>query len=99
MFNKKELFRQIHNHQEFDKVGYEDIVECEELLVVFQNFFDLKIEWNNLRFILQYWLSFLEMIELFLNAIYACGAGKWDLLFECIRQVILYTTILITQCT
>ena len=30
------------------------------------------------------------MVELLLNIIYACRAGKWELLLECIRDVVAY---------
>ncbi len=39
----------------------------------------------------KFWLSFLDMVELLLNIIYACQAGKWELLLECIRDVVAYT--------
>ena len=29
----------------------------------------------------KFWLSFLNMVELLLNIIYACRAGKWELYF------------------
>ena len=35
-------------------------------------------------------LSFLDMVELLLNTIYACRAGKWELLLECTRDVAAY---------
>ena len=38
----------------------------------------------------KFWLSFLDMVELLLNIIYACRAGKWVLLLECIRDVAAY---------
>ena len=38
----------------------------------------------------KFWLSFLDMVELLLNIIYACRAGKWELLLECIKDVAAY---------
>ena len=38
----------------------------------------------------KFWLSFLDMVELLLIIIYACQAGKWELLLECIRDVAAY---------
>ena len=38
----------------------------------------------------KFWLTFLDMVELLLNTIYACRAGKWELLLECIRDVVAY---------
>ena len=39
----------------------------------------------------KFWISFLEMIELLLNTIYAIRAGNWELLLECIRNILPYT--------
>ena len=36
-------------------------------------------------------MSFLEMVELLLNTIYALRAGDWLLLIECIRLILPYT--------
>ena len=38
----------------------------------------------------KFWISFLDMVELLLNTIYACRAGKWGLLLECMRDVAAY---------
>ena len=53
---------------------------------------DLKIEWSrsegsNLR---KFWLSYLDMVDLLLNIIFACRSGQWNLLIECLRDVIPY---------
>ena len=39
----------------------------------------------------QFWISFLKMVELLLNTIYALRAGDWLLLIECIRLILPYT--------
>ena len=36
-------------------------------------------------------MSFLEMVELLLNTVYAIRAGYWELLLECIRNILSYT--------
>ena len=36
-------------------------------------------------------MSFLEMVELLLNTIYAIRLGNWELLLECIRNILPYT--------
>ena len=36
-------------------------------------------------------MSFLEMVELLLNNIYTIGAGYWELLLECIQNILPYT--------
>ena len=35
----------------------------------------------------QFWLTYLEMIELLLNTLYAVRTGSWSLLLECIRDI------------
>ena len=39
----------------------------------------------------KFWMSFLETVELLLNTIYAIRAGYWELLLECIRNILPYT--------
>ena len=39
----------------------------------------------------KFWMSFLEMVELLLNTVYAIRAGYWELLLECIRNILPYT--------
>ena len=39
----------------------------------------------------QFWMSFLEMVELLLNTIYSIRSGDWELLLECIRRILPYT--------
>ena len=39
----------------------------------------------------RFWMSFLEMVELLLNTMYAFRAGDWLLLIECIKLILPYT--------
>ena len=39
----------------------------------------------------KFWMSFLEMVELLLNTIYAIKAGYRELLLECIQNILPYT--------
>ena len=39
----------------------------------------------------RFWMSFLGMVKLLLNNIYAIRAGYWELLLECIRNILPYT--------
>ena len=52
---------------------------------------DLKLNWKEesgkLR---QFWLSYIEMVELLLNIIYSVWAGCCHLLLECIREMLPY---------
>ena len=38
-----------------------------------------------------FWMSFLEMVELLLSTIYLIRSGDWKLLLECIRRILPYT--------
>ena len=38
----------------------------------------------------KYWLSYLEMVEVLLNTLYAVRTGDWSLLLECIRDIAIY---------
>ena len=89
--NPDELFTGMQDITMFDKQVYEEFKESEELQNIFHHYLDLKVEWNESDFTLpKFWLSFIHMVDLLLNTIFACRAGKWDLLLECIRQVIPY---------
>ena len=41
----------------------------------------------------KFWMNFLGMTELLMNTIYAIRAGNWELLLECIRNILPYTFI------
>ena len=75
----------------FNKAVYNHLLESEEFKVAHDHFLDLKRNLNTSLFALpKFWLSFIEMVELLLNTIYACRAGKWVLLLECICDIIPY---------
>ena len=38
----------------------------------------------------KFWLSYLSMVELLLNTLYATPTGDWDLLLECVRDIARY---------
>ena len=103
--NPEELFTGMQDITMFDKEVYEELKESEELQTIFHHYLDLKVEWNECDFTLpKFWLSFIHMVYLLLNTIFACRAGKWDLLLECIREMIPYalpmtmpTTLVIRQ--
>lgn len=43
---------------------------------------DYKVNLSANGGLAKFWLSFLDMVELLLNIIYACRAGKWELLLN-----------------
>ena len=52
------------------------------------NRFSEKKDDNALR---QFWLSYVEMVGILLNTLYATRTGNWHLYLECMRDVIPYT--------
>ena len=48
---------------------------------------DIKQKGTDLQ---KYWLSYLEMIELFLNLIYSIRVGDWEFYLSCIKQVMIW---------
>ena len=59
---------------------------------LFNSYLNLRIKLGSSNFRLQrFWLSYLEMTVLLLSLIYSVRLGKWDLLIECIRSIILFT--------
>jgi len=69
---------------------YEDLKGKEELQSFYHSFLYLK-EWKNGDSGLQkFWLSYIDMVEILLNTLYACRADKWNLLLECIQKIIPY---------
>ena len=68
---------------------FKDFSESERLVQLFQDCLNLKDELINSPFALpKFWISYMEMVELLLNVLYACRAGNWDLPLECIRNIL-----------
>jgi len=87
----EELFDQF---EEFDREVYDEVQQSQNLQSIFHHYLDLQSKLSNSTFTLQaFWMSFIEMVELLTNIIYACRAGEWDLLLECIREVIPFGSI------
>ena len=84
--HREELFDQF---DELDREVHEEFHQSQAFQSIFNPYLDLRIALNKSTFTLQkFWMSFIEMTELLINIIYACQAGMWDLLLECIREVI-----------
>ena len=74
---------------QFSKSMFKDFSESEGLVQLFQDYLNLKDELINSAFALpKFWISYIEMVELLLNVLYACRAGNWDLLLEYIRDIL-----------
>ena len=58
-------------------------------IILINSYLDLRIRLNSLEFKLQqFWMSYLQMVELLLSMIYSVRLGTWDLLLEHIRKII-----------
>ena len=74
-----------------NKTLYDTLRESSTFQTFYNQFLDLKIQWNNSCFALpKFWLSFIDMVGLLFNTIYVCRLGRWELLLECIRDIIPY---------
>ena len=72
---------------------YDNFKDDKEFENLYREFLNIKVEWgrnknNTLR---KFWLSFIDMVDLLLNTIYAVRSGSWLLLLECIREIIPFT--------
>ena len=78
--------------KDVSKIKSDQLCESEEFKTFYHIFLDymehIKIKVGQLA---QVWLSFIEMVEILLNTIYATPAGNWFLLFECYRDMMPYT--------
>lgn len=61
----------------------------EKLQSLYNKFLDVKTQTSEEGYSLQqFWISFLDMVELLLNTIYSFQSGNWELLLECIRRIL-----------
>ena len=78
--------------KDVSKIKSDRLCESEEFKTFYHIFLDYvehtKIKGGQLA---QAWLSFIEMVEILLNTIYATPAGNWFLLFQCYRDMMPYT--------
>ena len=70
---------------------FDDIWQDETLITKYNKFVDYRVSMESGQLLQRFWMSFLEMVELLLNTIYALRAGDWLLLIGCIRPILPYT--------
>ena len=58
---------------------------------MYSDFLDCRENMKDGEPLQKFWMIFLEMVELLLNTIYATRARYWELLLECIRNILPYT--------
>ena len=72
-------------------IDFENILEDENMNCCYDAFVNTRVEMSstsNSYTLKQLWMRFLDMIELLLNTIYSVRSGNWELLLECIREII-----------
>ena len=70
---------------------YTNFIDLKEFKTFYHMFLDYKLMLRDSGGqLICFWLSFLEMVEILLNTIYATRAGKWILLLESYRDMIPY---------
>ena len=89
----------IHSHikdAEITTVTHENVehlIESSKSQELYKNFTDLKSNMSNVNdgnTLQAFWISYIEMVDLLLNTIYSVRSGKWELLLECVRDIIPY---------
>ena len=71
-----------------EKIDYEDAK-----IWKVQSFLDIKISYSaesNSSSLQRFWISFIDMVNILLNTICAIRLGQWELLLECIRDMLPY---------
>ena len=76
------------NHE---KIDLDAFWENELSQNMYNDFLDCQEKMKYGEPLKKFWMSFLEMVELLLNTIYVIRAGYWQLLLECIRNILPYT--------
>ena len=74
---------------------FDDIWQDETLITKYNKFVDYRVSMESGQLLQRFWMSFLEMVELLLNTIYALRAGDWLLLIGCIRPILHIRSVMI----
>ena len=94
-----DLSPEIENHlstlfKSFEKPPQETIqsaLDNDAVCNVFHNSLDIKIKWEKTGSILQnFWLIFIDMVELLLHTILSVRSGDWHLFMTCVKDIIPY---------
>ena len=73
-----------------EKVDFDAFWESVISQKMYNNFLICQEKMKDGEPLQKFWMSFLKMVELLLNTIYAIRAGYSELLLECIRNVLSY---------
>ena len=91
----EEKFNSLMNPDSTDgsgiKILFDDIKEDIRFEELYHKYLDIRLKWGDERNTLRgFWVTYLDMVELLLNTIYAVRSGSWNLLLECIKEMLPY---------
>ena len=72
--------------EEITQISHDEFIES-DCFEKFNAVIDYKQYLESKSDLAKFWLSYLSLMELLLNAIYATCTGDWDLLLECVRDI------------
>lgn len=81
----------IEANLDIENLNFDTAWDSEIMRKKYNDFLDTREKLEAGEPLQQFWMSFLEMVELLLNTIYSIRAGDWELLLECIRNILPYT--------
>ena len=76
-----------------EKITHEKVLESANFQKYYSSFLDVKLAFSeecNPNGLQRFWISFVAMVDILLNTIYAIRLGEWELLLECIRDMLPY---------
>ena len=76
--------------EEITQISHDEFIESHCFEQFNNAVIDYKQYLESTSDLAKFWLSYLSMVELLLNTIYATRTGDWDLLLECVRDIIRY---------
>ena len=74
-----------------EKLDFDAFWENEISQKMYNDFLDCREKMKDGEPLQKFWMRFLEMVELLVNTIYTIRAGNWELLLECIQNILPYT--------
>ena len=86
--HKSDYIRHITS-TDLTKLDYDAVLSEEGLKDVYNDYIEARAKMSGKEgcALQQFWMSFLEMVELLLNTIFSIRSGDWELLLECIRCI------------
>ena len=75
--------KKLHPMGEFTNETYVEIKNDSKFVSVYRGFLDLKSQWEeNCTDLEKFWLSYIDMVDILLNTLYAVRSGDWYLLLK-----------------